>query len=453
MSLLTAILILGLCTRMVPGRGDETGASDGEAGKAFRVPEALQDGNLWMDSVADSVPFWRTLLAEMETVRAGGTPLLIKDAREDKTTIIIRKDPADVWDKDLVVLYTFGKPQTDRDQSEDVAEKLCMLKTGAFTGQTMDLAHYGDVKGLALWSEDLYPAGSTILLESSNTGVDAAKHLEEGEKLDQVKGNFSQSGFQFVVKQTEGLTAVSNSNTKGKGLCKEQLRLGYTEILKTILYPEKEASEEAISTRFLPVFFRFLWMNAAATNQHLQKISQVVKIKEEAAGDGEEDGSEDRQEDEEEEGEEDGESNSGEGGNGHQGGDSEDEERPKEKRTGGPKSNREGKEDKKASDTVLLEIRVKSADALIGLAALVSLAILHFGIDIAIKVYQLKIFQAARAGNGKEEEEGTADEKQGLMKERRTAMVRAERRREEVEFDDLPAFSIPRRKKSRLPRN
>ena len=44
-----------------------------------------------------------------------------------------------MWDKDLMVLYTFGEPQTDQDQSEDGAEKLCLLKTGSFTGRTLDL--------------------------------------------------------------------------------------------------------------------------------------------------------------------------------------------------------------------------------------------------------------------------------------------------------------------------
>ena len=73
------------------------------------------------------------------------------------------------------------------------------------------------------------------MLRSSCTGLDTDDYLEAGDKLDQVKGNSSQPNFQFVLTKSEGQKSVSNTNTKGKVLCREKLRMGFLEILKTIL--------------------------------------------------------------------------------------------------------------------------------------------------------------------------------------------------------------------------
>ena len=311
--------------------------------KAPLLPDGLQDGNLWMDSVPDAIIFWKKLTAEMEKVQKGAEPFRLKEVSENHQTMIIRKDPSQIFGSNLVAIYSFGNPKTATDGTEADGEKFCALQTGQFTGRTLDLVHYGEVAGLDLWGGDLFPEGSTIVLRSSSTGSDADDYLEAGDKLDQIKGNFSLPNFQFVLTKSEGLKSVSNTDTRGKVLCREKLRMGYLEILKTILYPEREASNAAIYMKFMPAWMQPLWLNAATTNQHLQRLKVV---KEEVDGEDEEQETpEEDNEDPEEENEVPDEGNEGEEGT-YEGGDEaeqgDDEETENETKTKPTKKGTDG---------------------------------------------------------------------------------------------------------------
>ena len=239
----------------------------------FRSVDGLQNGYFWLGSSASGLEFWRTLVTEMRKMREGEAgPTLMKWTTESSTQMVLRFDPVA---RNLVALYTLGRKFQDTDFEESRAEELCKARKGRFTGKKLELAKYGDARGIDWWKIPFFDDGAVILLESSSTGVRAAKYLN-GTKLKEVTETFAVDNFQFTLRQGKGIVSKTNDFASGKVLCSEAIPSGLEYLIEDLAYPDREADKESILFEGTPLIFQLILMSALADREERGKLALEI---------------------------------------------------------------------------------------------------------------------------------------------------------------------------------